>query len=144
MNMSSSQYRKSHRGYRTVVRSSLPTIEFPIYVRQHRYVESEAHFNNDFSIPNQIRQKIHLAVFQLLVIISQQQFAHATTAHLIILCAKYCSDHLVRIGMRAKWNFYRTSIVMKKMLVIWVPSQEWIYFTVKRPHSKWPLRSRIK
>ena len=41
-----------------------------------------AHFTNDFSITIQIRWKFHLAVIQLLVIISRQNLAHATTAQL--------------------------------------------------------------
>ena len=40
------------------------------------------HFTNDFSITIQIRWKFHLALIQLLVIISRQNLAHATTAQL--------------------------------------------------------------
>ena len=38
------------------------------------------HFTNDFSITIQIRWKFHLALIQLLVIISRQNLTHATTA----------------------------------------------------------------
>ena len=41
-----------------------------------------AHFTNDFSITIQIRWKFHLALIQLLMTISQQNLAHATTAQL--------------------------------------------------------------
>ena len=40
------------------------------------------HFTNDFSITIQIRWKFHLALIQLLMTISQQNLAHATTAQL--------------------------------------------------------------
>ena len=40
------------------------------------------HFTNDSSITIQIRWKFHLALIQLLVLISQQNLAHATTAQL--------------------------------------------------------------
>ena len=40
------------------------------------------HFTNDFSITIQIRWKFHLALIQLLVIISRQNLAHDTTAQL--------------------------------------------------------------
>ena len=43
---------------------------------------SGTHFTNDFSITIQIWWKFHLALIQLLVIISQQNLAHATTAQL--------------------------------------------------------------
>ena len=43
---------------------------------------SGTHFTNDFSITIQIRWKFHLALIQVLVIISQQNLAHATTAQL--------------------------------------------------------------
>ena len=45
-------------------------------------VLSGTHFTNDFSITIQIRWKFHLALIQLLVIISRQNLAHATTAQL--------------------------------------------------------------
>ena len=38
------------------------------------------HFTNEFSITIQIRWKIYLDLIQLLVIISQQNLAHATSA----------------------------------------------------------------
>ena len=41
------------------------------------------HFTNDFSITIQIRWKFHLALIQLLMIISRQNLAHATTAQLL-------------------------------------------------------------
>ena len=40
------------------------------------------HFTNDFSITIQIRWKFHLALIKLLMIISRQNLAHATTAQL--------------------------------------------------------------
>ena len=43
---------------------------------------SGAHFTNDFSITIQIRWKFHLALIQVLMTISQQNLAHATTAQL--------------------------------------------------------------
>ena len=81
---------------------------------------SGTHFTNDFSITIQIRWKFHLALIQLLVIISRQNLAHATTAQLVP-CAKYCSDHYIIIWMRAKWNFHHIWIVMEKLLVKWAP-----------------------
>ena len=43
---------------------------------------SGTHFTNDFSITIQIRWKFNLALIQLLMIISRQNLAHATTAQL--------------------------------------------------------------
>ena len=43
---------------------------------------SGTHFTNDFSITIQMWWKFHLALIQLLMIISQQHLAHATTAQL--------------------------------------------------------------
>ena len=60
------------------------------------------HFTNDFFITIQMWWKFHLALIQLLMIISQQHLAHATTAQL--------SCHVPNI-----W------IVMEKSLVKWVP-----------------------
>ena len=40
------------------------------------------HVFNEFSLTIQIRWKFYLAVIQLLMSISQQHFAHATTAQL--------------------------------------------------------------
>ena len=45
-------------------------------------MDSGTHFTNDFSITIQIRWKFHLALIQLLMIISRQNLAHATTAQL--------------------------------------------------------------
>ena len=42
---------------------------------------------------------------------------HQSTA--VLLYAKFCSDHLIRFRMTAKWNFHRIWIVMEKMLVKW-------------------------
>ena len=39
----------------------------------------------------------------------------------VVPCAKYCSDHFISIGMRAKWNFHHIWIVMEKLLVKWAP-----------------------
>ena len=38
----------------------------------------------------------------------------------VVPCAKYCSDHVISIWMRAKWNFHHIWIVMEKSLVKWV------------------------
>ena len=46
------------------------------------YLKSGTHFTNNFSITIQIRWKFHLALITLLVIISQRNLAHATTAQL--------------------------------------------------------------
>ena len=43
---------------------------------------SGTHFTNDFSITIQIRRKFHSDLIQLLMIRSQQNLAHATTAQL--------------------------------------------------------------
>ena len=49
----------------------------------HIYIsESGTHFTNDFSITIQMWWKFHLALIQLLMITSQQNLAHATTAQL--------------------------------------------------------------
>ena len=82
---------------------------------------SGTHFTNDFSITIQIRWKFHLALIQLLVIISRQNLAHATAAQLSCHVPKYCSDHYIIIWMRAKWNFHHIWIVMEKLLVKWAP-----------------------
>ena len=52
----------------------------PIVINAHN--KSGTHFTNDFSITIQIRRKFHLALIQLLMIISRQNLAHATTAQL--------------------------------------------------------------
>ena len=50
----------------------------------NHYSEPGTHLTNvnNFSIAIQTRWKFHLTLIQLLVIISQQNFAHATTAQL--------------------------------------------------------------
>ena len=40
----------------------------------------------------------------------------------VVLFAKFCSNHLVRIWMRAQWNFHHVCIVMEKSLVKWAPA----------------------
>ena len=39
----------------------------------------------------------------------------------VVPCAKFCSDHSISNGMRAKWNFHHIWIVMEKLLVKWTP-----------------------
>ena len=85
--------------------------------------ETGTHFTKHFYITIQIWWKFHLAVIQLLVIISQQNFTHAMTAQLSS-CAKFCSDHLIGIWMRAKWNFHHIWIVMEKLWVKWSPGKQ--------------------
>ena len=46
------------------------------------HIAPGTHFTNDFSITIQIRRKFHLDLIQLLMIRSQQNLAHATTAQL--------------------------------------------------------------
>ena len=41
----------------------------------------------------------------------------------VVPCAKFCSDHFISIGMRAKWNFHHIWIVMEKLLVKWSPDK---------------------
>ena len=41
----------------------------------------------------------------------------------VMPCAKFCSDHFIRIWMRGKWNFHRIWIVMERLLVKWAPDQ---------------------
>ena len=54
-------------------------------------------FTNNFPIIIQIQWKFCVDVNQILAVRSLQNFAHATTA-------QSCSDHCIRILMRAKWN----------------------------------------
>ena len=44
---------------------------------------------------------------------------HNSTA--VVACAKFCSDHILRIGMRAKQNLHRTWIAIKMSLVKYTP-----------------------
>ena len=39
----------------------------------------------------------------------------------VVPCAKFCSDHFIRIWMTVKWNLHRIWIVMKKLLMKWAP-----------------------
>ena len=48
----------------------------------NHYSEPGTHLTNNFPITIQTRWKFHLTLIQLLVIISQQNVAHATTAEL--------------------------------------------------------------
>ena len=57
-----------------------------------------AHFTNDFSITIQIRSKIHLALIQLQLIISQQNLAHATTAQLSCHVPNFVAITLLVLG----------------------------------------------
>ena len=83
--------------------------------------DTGAHFTNDFSITIQIRWKFHLALIQLLMTISQQNFGTCHDSPAVVPCAKYCSDHFISIWMGAKWNFHHIWIVMEKLLVKWAP-----------------------
>ena len=56
------------------------------------------HFTNDFSITIQIRSKIHLALIQLQLIISQQNLAHATTAQLSCHVPNFVAITLLVLG----------------------------------------------
>ena len=51
--------------------------------------QSECHFTRDFLLTNQIQWKIHLAIIQLLAIISPQSFAHAMSAQLSCLVKNF-------------------------------------------------------
>ena len=56
------------------------------------------HFTNDFSITIRIRWKIHLALIQLQLIISQQNLAHATTAQLSCHVPNFVAITLLVLG----------------------------------------------
>ena len=56
------------------------------------------HFTNNFSITSQIRWKIYSALIQLLVIISQQNLAHATTAQLSCHVPNFVAITLLVLG----------------------------------------------
>ena len=56
------------------------------------------HFTNDFSITIQIRSKIHLALIQLQLIISQQNLVHATTAQLSCHVPNFVAITLLVLG----------------------------------------------
>ena len=63
---------------------------------------------------------------------------HDSTA--VVPCAKFCSDHCIRIEVRVKWNFHRIWIAMEKPLVKRAPGSG--IMTVCRL-SCWPyFRSR--
>ena len=83
------------------------------------------HFTNDFSITIQIRWKFHLALIQVLVIISQQNFGTRHDSPAVVPCAKCYSDHLISIWMRA--IFHHISIVMEKLLVKWAPVMDMVH-----------------
>ena len=38
-----------------------------------------------------------------------------------VLCARFWSEHFIRIWLTAKWNFHRIWIVMEKLLAKWTP-----------------------
>ena len=64
-----------------------------------------ARFTNDFLPEIQILWKFRLVVISLLVIRSQQLFAHTTTTQ---LSCQFCSDHCTRIEVRMKRKFPST------------------------------------
>ena len=79
----------------------------PIWSRQDRHGGlcdgvirwvAGSHFTNDFSITIQIRWKIHLALIQLQLIISQQNLAHATTAQLSCHVPNFVAITLLVLG----------------------------------------------
>ena len=80
-------------------------------------------FTNDILPAIQIRWKFHLAVIPLLAIRSQHFFCtyHDSTA--AVPCAKFCSDHCIRIEVRVKQNCLRISIAVEKTLLKRAPGQ---------------------
>ena len=82
---------------------------------------SGAHFTNDFTITIQIRWKFHLALIQLLMTISQQNLAHATTTQLSRHVPNIVAITLLVFGWEQKWNFHHIWIVMEKLLAKWAP-----------------------
>ena len=60
--------------------------------------EAGTHFTNNFSITIQIRWKIYSALIQLLVIISQQNLAHATKAQLSCHVPNFVAITLLVLG----------------------------------------------
>ena len=69
------------------------------------------HFTNDFSITIQISMEIS---FSCNPIVGNHIAA-------VVSCAKFCSDHFIKIWMRVKLSFHRIWIVMKFFLVKRVP-----------------------
>ena len=61
--------------------------------------------NNDFAITIQIRRKCHFAAYQSLLIL------HSSIA--VVQCAKFCSNHFIRIWMGTRLNFHRIWIAIE-------------------------------
>ena len=81
-----------------------------------------ARFTNSFLPAIQIRWKLCLAITLLLAIRSQQFFHMPRTA--VVSCAKFCSDHCIRIDVKVKRHFHRIWIAMEKPLVKRAPDCE--------------------
>ena len=75
------------------------------------------HFTNNFSITIQIQWKIYSARIQLLVIISQQNLAHATTAQLSCHVPNFVAITLLVLG----WEQNEISITFE----LWWKNCEW-------------------
>ena len=41
-------------------------------------------------------------------------------SYAVVSCAKFCCNHLIKNGMRTKWNYHRIWIVMQKSIVKWI------------------------
>ena len=75
-----------------------------------------ARFTNECLPAIQIRWKLCLAV----IVIGHQIATNFCTCHdstAVVPCTKFCSDHCIRIEVRANRNFHRIWIVMEKLFV---------------------------
>ena len=73
--------------------------------------------------------------------ITDDHIATFGTCHdspVVVPCAKYCSDHLISVWMRAKWNFHYIWIVMEKLLVKWAP-ETWKEFSCHDVVMDWRI-----
>ena len=92
-------------GQETVVEGFRTVVCWPTTAHAHDWVANDSlhcgpgtNFTKDFSITIQIRWKFHLALIQLLEIISTQNLAHATTAPLSCHVPNFVEIHLLVFG----------------------------------------------
>ena len=72
-------YKPRHQSFSSLTIIMVTMTDYTIYAIE---CGPGTHFTNDFSITIQMWWKFHLALIQLLMITSQQNLAHATTAQL--------------------------------------------------------------
>ena len=86
-------------------------------------ISAGAYSTNNFSI------KVWMECKFVLVYWITTNFCTWHDSLAVMPCAKFCSDHLIKIWMRMKWNFHEICILIGKSSLRWVTDSPGVHST---------------